>query len=563
MNPHSLPKKKELGAYYTPPELCQALADWAIQRGDNDILEPSFGGCGFFDSCISRLLELGCHSPELKLYGVDIDSHAFNILNTKFCTSIDTKQRFILDDFIQVKPSDFLVNRFDVVIGNPPYVSMHNMTEEQRKSCDRVLRNSPFSARTMGRNASLWAFFLLHSLDFLREGGRAAWVLPSSLMHADYAEKLIAIHQAHFSKLRIIKIADRFFKEEGAQETSVILLAEDFHREAEQKDNLVIRLVENIPELKDEIGRNTQNISSSIKNYKLDIVSNDAKSAYLQLIEKENIKPLGDYADIKIGMVTGANNQFIVNKSTAAKNNLPDDILVPVVGRFSQLKGIVHDLSRHRECAKRDQRVYLVSPKPEHMADKSTAVYRYLSQISDEDRAKNQTFKKRPYWFLPGWGVDGVKADCFLSYMIHHSPRMVVNSSMRFNCTNSIHKVIFRQKVSAEYKRAMSITMLSTFTQFSAELEGRAYSSGVLKIEPSAGRRIKVILSEQCISGLNHIKEKVEKSLEHDNFDAAAQFVDQVLINHGLITQEQCMHFAEAVKILRRERYKGVKTYLL
>ena len=160
MNLHSLPKKKELGAYYTPPELSQVLANWAIQRFDENILEPSFGGCGFFESSIVRLKGLGCKKPEDRLFGVDIDNQAFDILSSKFGKVINTNNRFILDDFIKVKPTDFSVSLFDVILGNPPYVSMHNMTPEQRKSCDDALANSDFVQHSIGRNASLMGIFL-------------------------------------------------------------------------------------------------------------------------------------------------------------------------------------------------------------------------------------------------------------------------------------------------------------------------------------------------------------------------------------------------------------------
>lgn len=561
MNPHSLPKKRELGAYYTPPELSQVLADWAIQRTNEDILEPSFGGCGFFESSIARLRELGCLAPEKQLYGVDIDEHAFLILNSKFINHIEPEKRFIKKDFIQVDPCEFLINEFDVVLGNPPYVSMHNMTDEQRKSCDCVLRNSPFSATTMGRNASLWAFFLLHSLVFLKEGGRVAWVLPSSLLHADYAEKLLEIHQKHFERIKVLKLAERFFKEEGAQETSIILLAEGFHKKEVPQSNLSMNVVENVSELKQAIANVSDTTSLSVKDYKLDIISSSAKLSYRNLLMKDTTKELSEYVDIKIGMVTGANSYFIINRSTVEKYQLPEDVLKPVVGRFSYLQGIIHDKHRHKKSANVDQRVYLVCPTEEQMADTSSRVFQYLSEISQEERETNRTFKKRPHWFSPGWGIDGLKADCFLSYMIHRGPRMVVNTGNQFNCTNSIHKVIFNKPVSAKYKRAMAITMLSTFTQFSAELEGRAYSSGVLKIEPSAGRRIKVLFSEQCIDDLDSLKVQVERALILENFNAAAQMVDDVLIKHKLITLEECQYLTKAVHDLRRERYKGAKNY--
>ncbi len=561
MNPHSLPKKKELGAYYTPPELSKVLADWAIQSTNEDILEPSFGGCGFFESSIARLRELGCSEPEKQIYGVDIDEHAFQILDSKFVNYIDKEKRFILKDFIQVDPSEFLTNEFNVVLGNPPYVSMHNMTDEQRKSCDKVLRNSPFSAKTMGRNASLWAFFLLHSLAFLKEGGRVAWVLPSSLLHADYAEKLLEVHQKHFKKIKILKLAERFFKEEGAKETSIILLAEGFHKKEIPQSNLSVNVVGDVGDLKQAIANVDAATSLSVKDYKLNIISSGAKLSYRNLLMRETTKELSEYVDIKIGMVTGANNYFIINRSTAAKHQLPEDVLKPVVGRFSYLQGIIHDKHRHKKSAKADQRVYLVCPTEEQMADTSSRVFQYLSEISLEERQTNRTFKKRPHWFVPGWGIDALKADCFLSYMIHRGPRMVVNTGNQFNCTNSIHKVIFNEPVSAKYKRAMALTMLSTFTQFSAELEGRAYSSGVLKIEPSAGRRIRVLFSEQCIDDLDNLRTQIESALAAEDYDAAAKLVDDVLIKHDLIAYEECQYLAKAVHDLRRERYKGVREY--
>ncbi|MBD0786379.1 N-6 DNA methylase [Vibrio sp. Y2-5] len=560
LNPHSLTKKRELGAYYTPPELSQVLTDWAIVRSDEDILEPSFGGCGFFDSSIKTLRRLGCPSPEKQLYGVDIDQHAFGILSEKFGHMVETVNRFIQKDFIAVQPSDFSVQEFDVVLGNPPYVSMHNMTEKQRESCEKVLHDSPFSGVTMGRNASLWAFFLLHSLSFLKDGGRVAWVLPSSLLHADYAKKLLEIHQHHFHSVKVLKLAERFFKEEGAKETSVILIAENFSTEPLENTHFSVASVDNVVELKQAIDGQLQATKAGIDGYKLELVSQEAQTTYYELLTSECSKPIGHYADIKIGMVTGANKYFIVDKKTIQKFSLPDDVLIPAIGKFSYLSGISHDKKRHKKLQEEGYRSYLVCPSEKHMEDAGNPVVAYLNQITEQERVKNKTFAKRPHWFAPGYGIDGIVADCFMSYMIHLGPRMVVNVA-KLNCTNSIHKVIFREKMSAKAKQAFALTLLSTYSQFSAEVEGRAYSSGVLKIEPSAGRNIKVLFTPECVEDLITIKVEVEREIQRDNHDRVAELVDAVLVNHGLITVEQCRWLAEGVRALRHERYKGVREF--
>lgn len=560
LNPHSISKKRELGAYYTPPELSQVLTDWAIVRSDEEILEPSFGGCGFFDSSIATLKRLGCKSPEKQLYGVDIDGHAFSILSDKFGHMVETSSRFIQNDFIAVQPNDFLVSEFDVVLGNPPYVSMHNMTEKQRQTCETVLRDSPFSGLTMGRNASLWAFFLLHSLSFLKEGGKVAWVLPSSLLHADYAKRLLDIHQRHFQRVKVLKLAERFFKEEGAKETSVILIAEGFSAETIDDSHFSVASVDNISDLKLAIESKLRATKLGISGYKLDLVSLETRKAYLELVNSDSSKTIGHYADVKIGMVTGANKYFIVDKKTIEKFSLPEEVLLPAIGKFSLFSGITHDMKKHKKLQRDGHRAYLVCPTEEHMQDPNNPISIYLNQVTQEERDKNKTFAKRPHWFAPGYGIDGTIADCFLSYMIHLGPRMVVNKA-KLNCTNSIHKVIFRDNTAASFKQAFATTLLSTYSQFSAEIEGRAYSSGVLKIEPSAGRNIKILFTPDCVQDLVSIKVDIEKNLQSDNYNRATELVDSVLIKHGLITLDQCDKLQVGARTLRCERYKGLRAF--
>ncbi|MCE7556354.1 N-6 DNA methylase [Aliivibrio fischeri] len=557
MNPHSLPKKRELGAYYTPPELSQILADWAISKTTETILEPSFGGCGFFDSCIKRLQELGCKNPDKKLYGVDIDPHAFDILSRKFDKLISTKKRFLQKDFITVTSDEFLVPKFDVVLGNPPYVSMHNMTEEQRKSCDRILQESSFSNVTMGRNASLWAFFLLHSLSFLQEGGKVAWVLPSSLLHADYAKNLINIHKHYFKKMKLIKLAERFFKSEGAKETSIVLIAEGFDSKGLDDGSFSVEYVDDLVELKQAIDLNSLRKDFDFDNYKLELLPLQIRKAFDEVSKLEVSYPLSHYLDIKIGMVTGANKYFIVDQKTIDENYIQNECLKPVVGRFSSFIGIKHTKTRQNKIQKDNHRAFLVNPTSEQMYSKDSTVNKYLSQITREEREKNRTFEKRPDWFAPD---DDIISDGFMSYMIHLGPRMVINQG-RINCTNSIHKVFFHTKLSSKYKLAIAVSMLSTYSQFSAEIEGRAYSSGVLKIEPSAGRKIKILLSECCIEALNEVISEIESYLKDNNLDEVTAIVDRILIRNKLISIEQCDQLARGVHFLRKERYKGVRKF--
>lgn len=385
-------------------------------------------------------------------------------------------------------------------------------------------------------------------------------MLPSSLLHADYAKRLLKIHQSHFRSVKVLKLAERFFKEEGARETSVILIAENFSLEPIEDSHFSVASVDNVIELKQAIESKLQITKLGVEGYKLEIVNQDIRKTYFELLCSENSKPISYFADIKIGMVTGANKYFIVDRNTVEKFGLPEDVLKPAIGKFSFFSGITHDMKKHKKLQREGYRAYLVCPTEEHMQDPDNPVLNYLSQINQHDRDKNRTFAKRPHWFAPGYGIDGVVADCFLSYMIHYGPRMVVNKA-KINCTNSIHKVIFRDKTPALVKQAFAMTLLSSYSQFSAEIEGRVYSSGVLKIEPSAGKNIKVLFTTDCVEDLVAIKVEVEKELQSENYNRATELVDSVLIKHNLITKEQCNNLKVGAQTLRRERYKGVRAF--
>ena len=556
MNAHSLEMRKELGAYYTPSELSEIMSDWAIRQQSDKVLEPSFGGCGFLESCELTLRNLGAIKPLDNIFGVDIDIKAFDTLKNKFANK-NIESRFILNDFINVAPIDFGGISFDVIIGNPPYISMHNMNIEQRISCEKVLSNSPFSSKTLGRNASLWCFFLLHALSFLAEKGRSAWVLPSSFLNAYYAKALISIYEKHFDTLKIIKINERLFKSEGADEMSVLFLCEGFHKENITNGKLSISFAESVSELGNIISGADYSVHASNDNYKYNILPKDAFDLYKHLKNMKACYKIKDFADIKIGMVTGFNNFFILNKQEVMQYRLGEENLRPVVSRFSHLKGIKHNVMRHNKNVKDHKNAFLLHVDRENLVEKNTAVRSYLAKVRKQERLKNRTFKKRKYWYQPD---DGIYPDAFLSYMVHESPKMVLNQG-KINCTNSIHRVFFKEKPSFKRKIAFCISLLSTFSQLSAELEGRSYGSGVLKIEPTAGKNIQIFIDEYIVDDLFDISKTIDSLMINDRFNNAVDLVDNVLIKRNVISSSELVLLKKALLRLRADRYKGVKSY--
>lgn len=136
------PRRKQLGAWYTPPALVDAVVREAVFPGARSVLDPACGDGRFLAA--SGL-------PEQT--GIDIDP----------TTS------FIHDDSLR---RDWGGAGFDVVLGNPPFLSQLAAATSRGGS-------SSFGG---GPYADAAAEFLELAMRLTRPGGRVGMVLPLSLL---------------------------------------------------------------------------------------------------------------------------------------------------------------------------------------------------------------------------------------------------------------------------------------------------------------------------------------------------------------------------------------------
>lgn len=509
--------KKELGAYYTPSALAILLAKWAIRSRNEHILEPGFGGCGFLQAAVDRLSELGSSTPKNQLYGCDIDPQAFKYLSDKLGV-LSIERRYVLSDFVAASPQDFSVMSFDVVIGNPPYISLHNMSESQKASVQAWRAKA--GIKINGR-ASLWAYFVLHATTFLKPGGRMAWVLPGSFLEADYAAKLREALAACFGEVIGINLTERMFLSVGAEERTVVLLCSGFGESS--KEMRIINCTSS-NQLKEEMDCLGDNPSPRIQRPQSELPKplHDA-GTYDALLNRTDVVKLGDLCKVLIGTVTGANHFFIMSASRAKKHKLGERYLRPILSRFAHIQGA--------QINREDIEGWQALDKPSllfHLPDKrlSQAAADYVATFPTNDRLKNSTFRRRKDWLRAD---DGRIPDAFLSYMMHDGPRMALNG-VAINATNSIHRVFFHQTVEPQIKKLAVISLCSTFSQLSAEQEGRSYGSGVLKIEPSEANRIKLILpTRKPVEQIDAAFTQIDACFRQGNPKMAQQVADMFL----------------------------------
>ena len=522
-----LSTKRDLGAFYTPARLSDILCQWAVRHPGETVLEPSFGGCGFLGSAKAMFETLGQNRPLPQLFGCDIDPNAFGHLQPLFGQPVDA-DRFHLGDFLLFEPHASWPTEFDVVIGNPPYLPYRRIDPEARRYARLGLTEMGLE---LDLRASLWAYFVALGCRYLKVGGRMAWVLPSSFLHANYATNLRSFVARHFERVQAFELEERLFLSDGTEERSIILLAEGMIESGVEKtaspEDIPLTSCAQLRDLPDALDLWSQSTletarrcGSSVK----DGLETNESRLLAELRDQNASAQLGEFVDIRIGLVTGNNRFFVLSRADAEANGLGSQTLTPILSKFRHAPGLDITLDEHRSTLQSGVRGLLVSC--EDTTEAPLALQAYLKRYDSAEREACRTFQKRKHWYQPD---DGNPPDAFFPVMHHDGPRLVLNPD-GIQCTNTVHRTYFKSGLSAAHKRLIGLSLLSSFSQLSAEIEGRSYGAGVLKHEPREAEKIELLVPKIHGNRLRATYRRVDDHLRCGAIEKARREVDALLL---------------------------------
>ena len=223
---------KNLGAFHTPVEISEFLAQWAIRTRHDTVLDPGAGVGVFVDAALSQFRRLG-RSPASaidQIFAVELDKERHSLLvsnlERKYETS-DTKN-FIRADFFDIVPNRnwFSPTRdmiaVDAVIGNPPYIERQRL--RNAKSIQRRVTGHLTHDISLHSVTDIYGYFILHSTTFLKEGGRLAFIVSDTWLNMDFGKALRDFLLKNYEIKAIVGFDSRVFP--NALVRSVLLLAE-------------------------------------------------------------------------------------------------------------------------------------------------------------------------------------------------------------------------------------------------------------------------------------------------------------------------------------------------
>jgi adenine-specific DNA-methyltransferase len=523
--------RRRLAAFYTPAEVAQSLIKWAIRRADESVFDPSFGGCAFLEAAVSKLRSLGCAAPERQIYGVDLDRRA---LRSIVALTRGAETQFARTDFFALE-KDVFGRRFDVIVGNPPYLRPTSLSKAARRRIDARLQalGLPLSKR-----ASLWAPFVAYSTAFLVRGGRLAMVLPGALLHTEYGGTLLRWLTSRFGMLHLDIVRERLFSE--TDESSVILYGENY---GSQTSGHSLRQVTSVSEPPIRQLR----IVSEERPATL-LVPPETRIRYETVASASDVSRLGDLASTRIGIVTGANDFFVLSESERTSAKIGEEFCQPVITKPRHISGLRLRPQDLGELRSKDLLSSLIVVPP-RMASSYPSLRAWLSRGRLDNVPQRSHCRRRQVWYA--LQLPPQRPEAFLFPMGRDGPRIVINEARTW-CTNNVFVLSARVYWPGIWEQ-IALGLMSSFAQLGAELVGRTYGGGILKVEPAEARLIAIPLLP--VATAFSLCAQLDELLRAGARTRARQAVDDELCRAGIIPNASWNAvFWRAVSVLREAR---------
>ncbi len=384
-------KHKTLGQVFTPDWIVEEILDSSGFSNNNlinkKIIDPACGDGAFLKIIVSRIIDtlLNKKYPKEKIkeyledyvYGIEIDEIEFNKclsnLNHLIENKLDRKLNInwkIFKDNTLTKYKEYM-NFFDFVVGNPPYIRIHNLDKKTR---DLLKKEFIFSNGTI----DIYISFFELGFKLLNEKGILGYITPNSYLHnSSYVE-----FRKYLKEKRVVKRltdfkANKVFKNFSTYTAITII---NFF---EKKDYFVYQeLMNNKIQEVNKVNYN----NLEIKDWSF---SGNKEMDFLKNLYSNTNKKVSDFFDVQYGFAT-LRDKIYIGEVTKEKDTLvlfnnkwiEKKILYKVV-KGSTYKGNEKEIKHILFPYKRQANRFIPIPEEELKKYYSNA-YNYLLENKEE-----------------------------------------------------------------------------------------------------------------------------------------------------------------------------------
>lgn len=461
--------RKARGAFFTPEAISRFVTEWAVRDSGDVVLEPSAGDAAFLVQATERLRDLsGDSGLRPQVAGVEIHSHSARVARARV-EAAGGDPTVIVRDFFLVEPRP----EYDVVVGNPPYIRYQDFTGEARSRSRAAALQAGVSLTAL---ASSWAAFTVHSALFLRPGGRMGLVLPAELLSVNYAAAVRRFLFERFRSVELVLFTQQVFPE--AEADVLLLLADGF--EEGPTDHAAIYQAQDAESLATMGRPSTWAPSDPAGKWTSLLVDPDAERPLRSLRACGLFTDLEAWGDTTLGMVTGNNNYFALSPARVHELGLRRSDLVrlspPGSAHLRRLDLTSADLAR---LGRQGRSTWLFRPTSRSSNPSSAAAaYIEAGHLAGVDQAYKCRVRN-PWYRVPLLAP----ADLLLTSMNADTPRLTTNAAKAHHL-NSVHGVYLQESLADLGRELLPLASVNSVTLLHAEIVGRSYGGGILKLEP-------------------------------------------------------------------------------
>ncbi len=529
-------EQKLRGAYYTPLQLANAMVSLVASQNTTSVLEPSCGDGVFLDS----LTALGMLESITNVTAVEIESEEAEKVSNNF--KDDSNVCVYNEDFFDFYQRIYGKRTYDLILGNPPYIRYQYLTEEQREMQSNILTSHGMKSNKL---INAWVAFLVACVQLLSDNGRIAFVIPAEILQVAYAEDLRLFLSNQLSKITLLTFEQLVFPD--IEQEILVFIGE---KGREEKGIRIIELsdLEDFSKL-DLNANGFQKLNHVKEKWTKYFVSAEDIKVIQSIRDDKRFTRFSSLALINVGITTGNNSYFSIDKETADKYEL-SSVSLPLIGRSSHAHGIYFTDTDWQENIQAGKRAMLISfpdiPFDEYPEKHKDYIKR--GEINEEHKGYKCSIRDRWYIVPSVWAPDA-----FFLRRNNLYPKFVLNRCSAVS-TDTMHRIKLNEGVDKEN------VLLSYYNSISfafTEICGRSYGGGVLEILPSeVGNIMLPIINSLNKSLREDLLNRLDSIIRNDeDIEKALDLVDQKLLVEVLgIEKEVCISCRKIWRKMQKRR---------
>lgn len=528
--------EKLRGAYYTPYPLAKAIVNLVVEDNVLNVLEPSCGD-GVFIDCLA---ENNMLTKIKKLTAIEIELSEAEKVRNRYWGSKTIE--VICEDFFDFYNRCSKNERYDLILGNPPYIRYQYLTEKQREIQSQILTANGMKSNKL---INAWVCFLVACVQMLADNGKIAFVIPAEILQVAYAEDLRLFLSNQLTRITLITFEKLVFPD--IEQEVLVFIGE---KGGEEKGIRIIEMDDLSGFDKLDLHKNGyQKLLHVKEKWTKYFVSAEDVNIIQNLRNDSRFTKFADYGLINVGITTGNNDYFSIDKKTAELYNL-ESVTLPLIGRSSHAHGIYFTEADWQENVKAGKKAMLINFPDIPFENYPDLHKKYIKEGELNKQHEGYKCSIRDRWYIvPSVWVP----DAFFLRRNNLYPKFVINKCGAVS-TDTMHRMKFNDGVDADN------VLLSYYNSISfafTEICGRSYGGGVLEILPGEMGNIVLPKVENVDKAL---KQRLLKYIDdvvrgNKNVELALDVVDRELLIDVLgIEPELCVRCRKIWKTLQRRR---------